>query len=69
MQHHPDKNPQNPQAAADKMTAINSAYEKLSEISKRRERRERSGEEDLGGSTRRTQARAPGQGKKSTSAA
>jgi curved DNA-binding protein CbpA len=49
MQHHPDKNPQNPEAAAEKMTAINDAYEKLSEMSKRRERRGRSGEEDATG--------------------
>ena len=30
MQHHPDKNPQNPEAAAEKMTAINDAYDKVS---------------------------------------
>ena len=36
MQHHPDKNPQDPKGAADRMASINNAYEKLNEINKRR---------------------------------
>ena len=36
-QHHPDKNPQDPKGAAEKMTAINNAYEKLNKLNKRRE--------------------------------
>jgi curved DNA-binding protein CbpA len=37
MEHHPDKNPQDPEGAAERMANINNAYEKLNEISKRRD--------------------------------
>jgi curved DNA-binding protein CbpA len=37
MEHPPDKNPQDPEGAAERMANINNAYEKLNEISKRRD--------------------------------
>lgn len=37
MLHHPDKNPHDPEGAAERMAAINNAYEKLNEITKRRD--------------------------------
>ena len=63
-QHHPDKNPQDPEGAAEKMTAINNAYEKLTEINKRRESSGRGGDVADGNSKSRTKAKGKSKGKK-----
>jgi DnaJ-domain-containing protein 1 len=59
-QHHPDKNPQDPEGAAERMTAINNAYEKLNEINKRREDTGRTGDAGDGDSKSRTKAKGSG---------
>lgn len=63
-EHHPDKNPQDPEGAAEKMATINNAYEKLNEIGKRRKRTHERGKEDgeTGDNNRRSTPKGKGKG-------
>ena len=66
-QHHPDKNPQDPEGAAEEMTAINNAYEKLNEINKRRENGQSGRGADDVDKQSRTKEKRQGKGKKRSS--